>query len=388
MTRSGDVLWLNPGYDGFPAAEGRIECDYLIVGGGIAGVMTAYLLSRETEASVVLVEKDAIGSGATGASAGMILREFEGTNLDELVSKYGDRGARAYWDAHAEMYDMLKDVIRRERIQCDLREGDIYIVAKNSGEAKTVSRDADLRRRLGIRVKTVDGTSLREDVAIRGYGFGERVEQGLSVNPVKLVQNLASAAAWNGAHIYEHSEVTKLGEGIAHTGNAEIRFKTVVVMTDSYGPDNPIDRFRTSIGVTRALSETELKKLKLEDYDMVIESDLRGYHYLKVTHDRRILIGFGDELVSIGDKKHGPIFEHVRNMEHFARDIFPDADLELEYLWTGTYGLSRNAIPYLSWSRSRIVMCGAGLQLSSMAMARHVVSRLRGKKSVLDRLYP
>jgi glycine/D-amino acid oxidase-like deaminating enzyme len=387
MLRSGEVLWTNPGYDGFPAADGRIECDYLIVGGGIAGVMTAYLLSKETQASVVLIEKDGIGSGATGASAGMIVREFEGVSFENLVSRFGARGAQSYWNAHTDMYDELKDIIRRERIQCDLREGDIYIVAKSPEEERAVRSDAALRTRLGISAVQVAGGEIRSDITVRGYEFGERVERGLSINPVKLVQNLASVAAWNGVRIYENSEVTKFGGGIAYTEHAEIRFGSIIKMTDSYGPENPVDRFRTSVAATRQLTEGELRNLGLEDFDMIIESNLRGYHYLKVTHDRRILIGFGDELVLAGDKKHAPISEHVRNMEHFARDIFPDSDLEFEYLWTGTYGLGRDAMPYLSFLNKNVTMCGAGLQLTSMVMARHVVSKLLGKSSMLDRLY-
>ena len=387
MLTQGKVFWSNPHHVQHPLADGRLECDFLIVGGGISGVMTAYLLATHKLGSVVLVERDLIGSGATGASAGMIVKEFEGVDFDTLAMTYGNKATRAYWKAHSEMYDMLKGILKEEKFECDMREGDIYIVSRNEEQKKKVTEDISMRRKLGVNVLAVDQNLLLEDIRLSGFNFGEKVEKGLSVNPVKLVQGLAEAAVRKGVRIFENSSVTKMGEGIAYTAHSEIRFKTTIVVTDSFGPENPIDTFRTSIGLTRQLTRDELEALRLDDFDMVVESESRGYHYLKVTHDRRILIGFGDELVSIGDKAHLPIAQHVIDMNHFAKEIFPQTDLAFEHVWTGTYGLSKNLIPHLSFSKSKIVMCGAGLQLTSMMMTKFIVDRLRNKGTLLDCLY-
>lgn len=385
--RSGEILWTNPNYAPFPEAHGRLSCDYLIVGGGISGVMTAYLLAKQNAGKIVLVEKDQIGSGATGTSAGMILREFEGANLEQLVQAFGPKATRAYWDAHTDMYEDLKRIVTQENIECELHEGDVYIVAKDAGESRDVQADTNVRKKLGITSQMVSSGELRKDINLSGYQIAERVQTALSVNPVKLVQGLARAARTHGAMLYENSPVLSVGEGIAHVAGAEIRYGTVIMMTDSYDVQSPVEKFRTSIAVTNQLSEEEMRELKLEDFDMFIESSLRGYHYMKVTHDRRILIGFGDELVSIGDKLHQPISEHVRDMEHFVASVFVGLPLRFEYLWTGTYGLAKNLIPHLSLTKSKVVMGGAGLQLTSMVMARYVVDKLRKKSNKLDVLY-
>lgn len=350
-------------------------------------MMTAYLLAKQNAGKIILVEKDQIGSGATGASAGMILREFEGANLEQLVRTFGSKATRAYWDAHTDMYEDLKRIIAEEKIDCELHEGDVYLVAKDANEARDVRADTDLRKRLGIRSQAISSVELRGDIAVSGYQVAERVQTALSVNPVRLVQGLARAARTHGAMLYENSPLLSVGEGIAHVAGAEIRYGTIILMTDSYDEQSPIEKFRTSIAVTNRLSSEEMRRLKLEDFDMFIESSLRGYHYMKVTHDRRILIGFGDELVSIGDKLHQPISEHVRDMEHFVASVFTGLPLHFEYLWTGTYGLTKNLIPHLSLAKSKVVMGGAGLQLTSMVMARYVVDTLRKKPNKLNALY-
>lgn len=138
-------FWTNPHSTEFPAAEGSLDCDYLIVGGGISGIMTAYLLAKENAGKIILVEKDTIGSGATGFSAGMILTELEGTNSEMLIKKYGEEFTKSYWTAHDEMYSFIKKIIIEEKLRCDLEETDVYVLAHDIKGAEAVTKDLIIR---------------------------------------------------------------------------------------------------------------------------------------------------------------------------------------------------------------------------------------------------
>lgn len=65
-----------------------ISTDIAIVGGGIAGIMTAYFILRDTDKRVVMVEADKVAHGATGHNAGQITSYFE-RPLSGLVEQFG-----------------------------------------------------------------------------------------------------------------------------------------------------------------------------------------------------------------------------------------------------------------------------------------------------------
>lgn len=385
------IFWKNPGFKRLKPIKGNITCDYLIVGGGISGVMTAYLLAKEKAGTVVLVEKDTFGSGATGFSAGMILTELEGTDSAELIKEFGKKFTAAYWDAHNTMYTDLKRIVATENISCDLHEGDVYVLADSEKNAKAIRKDEQARSKVDSHAKLVDRTEIRKDINIEKYFFGERVHKGLSVNPLKLLQGIVTAAIKHGVNAFENTAVLSIDTNarLAKTSTGKnIQYKHVVFATDSYSKENPIDRFRTSIGVTRKLTKKEINYLQLEDFDMVIENELVDYCYMKVTGDYRIMAGTGDILVKTTTKNHKPHGAHIKRIAVFLKKMFPKVKLPLEYMWTAMYGLTRNLIPHFETGKSSSRICGAGLQLTSMVMAKYLVHRLTKKtKHGFDEVY-
>ena len=113
-----EVFWKNPGYKGFPKLTQYIECDYLIVGGGIIGVSLAYFLNKIGAKNIVLIEKNTIGSGATGKSAGFLALKGE-LDLQQLIGSYGRKRGFIYWKGNREGLKRMKEVVKKEKISCD-----------------------------------------------------------------------------------------------------------------------------------------------------------------------------------------------------------------------------------------------------------------------------
>ncbi len=89
MCMKHEVFWKNPDYIIRPELKEDINCDYLIVGGGITGVSMAYFLAKLGAKNIVLIEKKYIASGATGKAAGtLVLRgEMDLTYLNKGIGK-------------------------------------------------------------------------------------------------------------------------------------------------------------------------------------------------------------------------------------------------------------------------------------------------------------
>lgn len=90
--------------------ERNVECDIAVVGGGIAGISTAYFLLKHTKATVVLVEAGRLAHGATGHNAGQVVSYFE-RQLPELAEEYGEELAVQAQTGIESAWGLLEDIV-------------------------------------------------------------------------------------------------------------------------------------------------------------------------------------------------------------------------------------------------------------------------------------
>ena len=110
-----NILW--PVKSDFPRLQKNIHADIAVVGGGIAGISCAYFLKQKGY-KVVIVEKDEIGSGATGASSG-ILYHGSGTDFTETAKSMGRKNAELLWNESMHSIDEIERLVRRNSIDCN-----------------------------------------------------------------------------------------------------------------------------------------------------------------------------------------------------------------------------------------------------------------------------
>ncbi len=93
-----------------------LSTDLVIVGGGIAGVVTAFFILRDTDQSVVLLEADKIAHGATGHNAGQITSYFE-RSFYSMVDEFGLLHASEGQHAVESAWDLLEEICRMAELQ-------------------------------------------------------------------------------------------------------------------------------------------------------------------------------------------------------------------------------------------------------------------------------
>lgn len=103
-----------------------IETDVCIVGGGIGGLTTAYLLQREGE-KVCLLESDAIGSGQTGRTTAHFVTAIDSRYFN-LEKFHGEAGSKAAADSHVTAPERVQQIVNDEKIDCDLEWLDGYLM--------------------------------------------------------------------------------------------------------------------------------------------------------------------------------------------------------------------------------------------------------------------
>src|SRR3989338_6391324 len=104
----------------FPKLEKDAKTEVLVIGGGITGVLCSYFLQQAGHESMI-VEMDEVGSGASGASSG-ILYYGSGTNLVPAIQLWGKEKAQLIWKETTENIKELSDFVQKENIECGFRK--------------------------------------------------------------------------------------------------------------------------------------------------------------------------------------------------------------------------------------------------------------------------
>ena len=357
----------------YPPPTKDITTDYLIIGGGIAGLMTAYFLRRHTNAPVTLIEKNTLGSGATGYSAGMLTSEPEQASWHTLTTIYGIPLTRAYFNKQRTVMSILRrlsDKITHPESQ------DLLLLAQTRASHPDSRKEIHSRKQISSPVDTLDSHQVATELNSPHIQSVLRVGKHLSVNPLALAHTLARQLHKRGVCIFERTPYLDHSKNQARTPHGIIRFKHLILTRGAYEHSPLLRNFLTTIAVTTPLSNTILKRLQLHDHDMFIDDAARSFHYGKITGDNRLLVGFGDiqtETVSYPTPVYRP---HVTNIKRFLKLTFPHTPLTVDQAWTAPYALTKTPIPLVKSSRGVLTINGGGTQLASAVAAEYGVSLL------------
>ena len=272
--------------------------DVAIIGAGYTGLAAARHLAR-VGASVVVLERDHVGAGASSRNAGQVLT---GLKLDPatLVRRYGEPRARQLFDISLESIARLEAIVSDEAIDCELeRTGHILAASKPSHFEAFREEQALLARVFNHRVELVSERDQASELGTRRYHGLLVDERSLALNPARYVHGLAQAARRAGARIAMGTAV----EQIARQGPRwklstpafEVDAGDVLVATNGYtsAVSPALQRRLVPIGsyiiATEPLSESIAARL-LPRRRMAFDSK-NFLYYFRLTSDRRLLFG-------------------------------------------------------------------------------------------------
>jgi glycine/D-amino acid oxidase-like deaminating enzyme/nitrite reductase/ring-hydroxylating ferredoxin subunit len=124
------------------------SADVCVVGAGIAGLTTAYLLSQVGK-SVVVLDDGPIGHGMTGVTTAHLVNALDDRYF-ELERLHGERGSRLAAESHSAAIDLVENVVGRERIDCEFSRLDGYLFLAEEHEEKEINDELDAAHRAGL----------------------------------------------------------------------------------------------------------------------------------------------------------------------------------------------------------------------------------------------
>jgi len=375
----------------FPKQTTDLETDYLIVGGGITGLAAAYFLLKAGKRRITIIERDTIGSGSTGHSAGMLVTEPEQGEWYDMVRVYGPALAKKYYEAHVAAATMVEKIVKDNNIECRFKTHD-YLHLKKSDPRRSVSLMREYRavqRVLGNNLELLKGSALQKELPSSLFRYAERLRKhNLVVNPLMFSRGFADYLSKKGVTILEHTEFLKsLNSSTVTTNRGTIAAKHIVLARGYAETHNRLNHFLTTIAVTKPLSTKQLTSIGLHDKDMFDNiGESSTFFYGRITGDNRLLVGFGDKQVKADASTtlHAP---HLKKIEKFIQTQFPTLTTTIAYAWSAPYALAKGRVPLVSLKHNIVTIGGAGIQLGSIVAASYAVSTLLKKSHPLKRLF-
>ncbi|WP_246366865.1 FAD-dependent oxidoreductase [Paraliobacillus salinarum] len=183
MTVNKESYWYNTNVASFPSISKDMEADVTIVGGGITGITTAYMLAKEN-INVVLIEADQLISGTTGHTTAKITAQH-GLVYDELIQHFGKEKAKQYYTAQHSALEYIKEIIDRHQISCDFSEEDAYIYTNDPNEVDKINNESFAYQLLGISGSIVN--ELPIDIPMK---LALKMDKQAQFHPVKYLASL------------------------------------------------------------------------------------------------------------------------------------------------------------------------------------------------------
>lgn len=190
----------------FPSLDKDIQVDVAIVGGGITGITTAYLLANEG-LKVAVLEADKILNGTTGHTTAKITAQHD-LIYDEFITNIGKSNARLYYEANTEALNFIKNTIDQLQIDCDFSQQDAYMYATTEEYERKIKKEAQAYEKLGIDGGLLDTIPL--DIKVKNALVMKNQAQ---FHPLKYLTRLVQNITEKGGIIFEDTTAVNVETG-------------------------------------------------------------------------------------------------------------------------------------------------------------------------------
>ncbi|WP_326696165.1 FAD-dependent oxidoreductase [Streptomyces sp. NBC_01754] len=300
----------------FPALEADRTADVVVVGGGVAGLSTAWELARAGR-GVVVLEADRVAAGVTGHTTAK-LTAAHGLVYERLRRTRGPEGAARYAASQQAAVERAESVAAELGIACDLERASAFTFTTDPGRRAEFEAEAEAAAAAGLDAAYVRETELPFPVAA-----AVRVDRQAQFHPRRYLLGLASDLRARGGVIHERTRVTGLGEGspcrVTTESGLTVAARDVVVATHVPVFDRALLFARMSPRRELVVAAPLAAEDAPEHMYITDEGGKRSVRTAPLDGDRRLLIVTGEDFTpGTGDTR-----ERFRRLDAWMRDHFP-----------------------------------------------------------------
>ena len=330
-----------------PALAGVEEADCVIVGGGLAGLVTALELARGAGMRPVVLEAKSIGWGASGRSGGIVSADFA-CGAAAIAARVGPVAARALQGLSVEGVTRVRAAIRDLGIAgAEPVPGLLNLRRFDQGQDMRAHAE-EFGQRHGYGFSYLDRNAIRERLVTDRYFHGLADRQAFHIHPLNYLRGIAAEVERLGGQIFEGSPAIRAelhgAEKQVVTAGGAVRAPRVVFATGGYtGSLVPaLQRAVLPIATYMMVTEAapELIATAIRTRAAVLDDRRAGDYYRLVEDGQRIL--WGGRITTRAASAEGV----ARQLRREMLGVFPQlAALRTEISWSGQMGYARHLMP-------------------------------------------
>lgn len=329
----------------YKTLEENINTSYLVVGGGITGITTAFLLGK-ANLDVILVDADEIGYGATGRNTGKITTLHN--SYSKIEKKYGLDKAKQYYEANNKALKFIENTICEHNIDCDFEKAPSYIYTDDESYVKELKKEYESCVRIGIPCEyhnTIEGLPVEVKGAISFPNQGQ-------FNPKKYVNALGKLCEELGVKIYENTPVEDLQKEdtykIKTSNNNVIDAENLIIASHVPWYDGGLKLyFGREEASSSYLVATDLNIDLPKGMFVSVGEPSRTFKVYNNDGKKVLIIGGYDHKVGKGNKEN----DFYEEIKEFAKEKFNAKKFITQ--WTTQDYMSFDEVPYIGHINSK-----------------------------------
>lgn len=325
-----------------PALGDHTSAEVVIVGAGIAGLTTAYLLAREGK-SVVVLDDGLPASGQTHNTTAHLSNEID-DRYTEMHRLHGERGAQLAAQSHSMAIERIEQNVRDETIDCDFRRVDGYLFLAPGQSMQVLDQELEAAHKAGL----IDATRI-ERAPFSSFDTGPclRFPRQAQFHPVKYLSGLVRAITRMGGRIFSQAHVkevqggkeahAKTSDGLIASARQAIVVATNTPINDRLVMQSKQAPYTTYVVVFRIPKGSVPLGLYWDTED--------PYHYVRLQPEDE----YDALIVGGADHKSGQtkdFQEHFRELENWTRARFPFAQ-DILASWSGQVMETIDGLAYI-----------------------------------------
>ena len=333
-----------------PALTENATADVCVVGAGIAGVTTAYLLAREKK-NVILIDDGTPGCGQTGMTTAHLSNVID-DRYTEMIRLHGLDGARLACDSHRSAIARIESICLQENISADFHRVSGYLFLSPDHDEQFLSQEMDAARQAGVEVEMLSRAP------VDGFESGPCLHfpRQVQFHPLKYLNGVIRGFTRAGGRLYGGVRAVKVTggtpAGVETAGGPQITAKSVVVATnvpfiDLFAIHTKQAPYYTYVIGARVPAGAISPALYWDTQD--------PYHYVRLQRTTNAELG-GDnadpvDLLIVGGEDHktgqeSDTEERFGALEGWMRKRFPAAR-QVEFRWSGQVMESQDGLAFI-----------------------------------------
>lgn len=380
----------------FPRLRAHLDTRVVVVGAGLTGAATAWSLAA-ARVPVVLLESDAVCSGATAGAIGLI-REDADASFPAHASAHGLRAARAMWQALRRASLDFPSALRRIGVKCDAAAQDLLTIPGPTVDLKTLRREYDARRAAGLEPRWVTAGAIGRGAALNAAGAIKTT--ATAFDPYRAGTGLIANAVKRGALVFERSPVTRIRTGrhnvTVTTDGGSVTAETVVIAGASSIADlRQLRRhlqFRDGYGVVTAPLAAAVRR-QIGSRSNALRVDAEVPRFVRWLAEDRVLISGADQPAVPAQSRDRAIVQRTGQLMYELTLSYPAiSGTAPEWGWSFRFDDTIDGLPYIGTHRNfprHLFALGMGRHGAAVSWlaARILLRQVLGEPAKGDELF-